>query len=102
MAPDAPAPEESAEVAAVSQVASPVADEIAAHEIEPQTIETEKDETEKIEAEQEHSPAIAADEAPEEEAAAATFADAVSRDEVEVAAGATKSRPAVRSQRITI
>ena len=47
-------------------------------------IEQEKIEAEKIEAEQKDSPAKVAEEAPEEEVAAATFADAVGKDEIEV------------------
>ena len=52
-------------------------------EIAPK-IEQEKVEAEKIEAEQKDSPAQVAEEAPEEEVAAATFADAVCKDEIEV------------------
>ena len=47
-------------------------------------IEQEKVEAEEIEAEQKDSPAQVAEEAPEEEVAAATFADAVGKDEIEV------------------
>jgi len=54
-----------------------------AAEIAPK-IEQEKVEAEKIEAEQKDSPAQVAEEAPEEEVAAATFADAVGKDEIEV------------------
>src|ERR1019366_7933490 len=54
-----------------------------AAEIAPK-IEQEKVEAEKIEAEQKDSPAQVAEEAPEEEVAAATFADAVCKDEIEV------------------
>jgi len=93
--------EASAEVmTAASNAASPLVDgsteekiapEIAqkiAPEIEPETepkIEPAI-ESEKIEAEQKDSPAKVAEEAPEEEVAAATFADAVGRDEIEVTA----------------
>jgi len=64
------------------EIEAKIAPEIAA-EIAPK-IEQEKVEAEKIEAEQKDSPAQVAEEAPEEEVAAATFADAVGKDEIEV------------------
>ena len=70
-----------AEVVAVSNAASPVVDGI-----EPEKITPEKPEPEKVEAEQKDSPARGAEEAPAEEVAAATFAGAVSMDEVEAKA----------------
>jgi CheY-like chemotaxis protein len=87
-------------MAAASNAASPLVDgngaEKIASEIAPEiepTIELEiaqeiapEIEAEKIEAEQKDSPAKVAEEAPEEEVAAATFADAVGRDEIEVTA----------------
>ena len=65
-----------------AKIESKIEPEIAA-EIAPK-IEQEKVEAEKIEAEQKDSPAQVAEEAPEEEVAAATFADAVGKDEIEV------------------
>ena len=67
---------------AQEKIEAKVAQEIAA-EIAPK-IEQEKVEAEKIEAEHEDSPANVGEEAPEEEVAAATFADAVCKDEIEV------------------
>jgi hypothetical protein len=69
-------PEIAAEIAA--KIEPEIAAEIAAK------IEQEKVEAEEIEAEQKDSPAQVAEEAPEEEVAAATFADAVGKDEIEV------------------
>jgi CheY-like chemotaxis protein len=63
-------------VAAVSNTASPVVDAI-----EPEKIESEKIEAEKLEGERRDSPAKVAEEAPAEQVAAATFADAVSKIE---------------------
>lgn len=65
-----------------SKIEPKIEPEIAA-EIAPK-IEQEKVEAEKSEAEREDSPAKVAEEAPEEEVAAATFADAVCKDEIEV------------------
>jgi CheY-like chemotaxis protein len=63
-------------MAAVSNAASSLVDGIAPEKIEP----------EKLEAEQKDSPAKVVEEAPAEEVAAATFADAVGKDEVEAPA----------------
>ncbi len=93
----AEAPAEAAEaMAPVSNPANPLLDgietdkieteQIEAEKIEPEKIETEKIEPEKIEAERKDSPAQVAEEVPEEEVAAATFADAVGWNEVEAAA----------------
>ena len=75
-------------MAAASNAASPVVDGIApekiASEITPK-IEQEI-EPERIEAEQKDSPAEVAEEAPAQEVAAATFADAVGKNEIEVTA----------------
>ena len=68
-------------VAAVSNAASPVADGIEREKVGPQNIEAENLEAERID-----SPAKVAEEAPAENVAAATFADAGSQDEVEAAA----------------
>jgi CheY-like chemotaxis protein len=70
-------------MAPVSSAASPVVTGIKA-EIVPEQIEAEA-EREKIEAEQNDSPAKVAEEEPAEEAAA-TFADAVGKDEIEATA----------------
>jgi CheY-like chemotaxis protein len=75
------APEIAAEIAQ-EKIEAEIEPEIAA-EIAPKT-EQENVEAEKIEAEQEDSPAKVAEEVPEEEVAAATFADAVCKDEIEV------------------
>src|SRR5208282_3900719 len=76
---------------AASSAASSLVDGSAAEKIAPDIeaeiaakIEQEKVEAEEIEAEQKDSPAQVAEEAPEEEVAAATFADAVGKDEIEV------------------
>jgi hypothetical protein len=68
-------------VAAVSNATSPVVDGI-----EPEKVEPEKLEAKKLEAKRKDSPARVAEEAPAERVAAATFADAGSKDEVEVTA----------------
>jgi hypothetical protein len=74
---ETPAVEVPAEVmAAVSNAASPAVDGIAPEKTEP----------EKLEAEQKDSPAKVVEEAPAGEVAAATFADAVGKDEVEAPA----------------
>src|SRR5208283_2975884 len=70
-----------------SNAASSLMDGSAAEKIAPEIeakIEQEKVEAEEIEAEQKDSPAQVAEEAPEEEVSAATFADAVGKDEIEV------------------
>jgi hypothetical protein len=64
-------------VAAVSNAASPVVDGIEPAKVEPETIEAEKLDTERRD-----SSAKVAEEAPAEQVAAATFADAGSKDEV--------------------
>jgi len=69
-------------MAAASNAASPLLDGIAPEKIASE-IEQEI-EPEKIEAEQKDSPAEVAEEAPAQEVAAATFADAVGKDEIEV------------------
>src|ERR1700687_4380985 len=69
-------------VAAVSNPASPVV----VDGIEPEKVEPQKIEAENLEAERTDSPAKVAEEAPEEQAAAATFAAAGSKDEVGVKA----------------
>jgi len=80
---EASAVEAPAEVmAAASNAASPLLDGIAPEKIASE-IEQEI-EPEKIEAEQKDSPAEVAEEAPAQEVAAATFADAVGKDEIEV------------------
>jgi CheY-like chemotaxis protein len=66
-----------AEVAAVSNRASPVA----VDGIEPEKVEPQKIEAENLEAERTDSPAKDAEEAPADEAAAATFAAAGSKDD---------------------
>ena len=93
---ETPAVEAPGEVmTAASNAASSLVDERAAEKIAPEIeakiaaeiapkIEQEKVEAAKIEAEQKDSPAQVAEEAPEEEVAAATFADAVCKDEIEV------------------
>jgi CheY-like chemotaxis protein len=68
-------------VAAVSNAASPAVDGIGPEKIEPEKIEAEK-----LEAERKDSPAKVAEEAPAAQVAAATFADAGSKDEVEARA----------------
>ena len=68
-------------MAAVSNPASPAVDGIA-----PEKTEPEKFAPEKLEAEQKDSPAKVVEEAPAEEVTAATFADAVGKDEVEAPA----------------
>jgi hypothetical protein len=83
-------------VATASPAASPAVDgiepekiiseKIGSENIGPKKLEPEKFEGEKLEAEQKDSPANVAEEAPAEEVAAVTFADAVSKDEVEVKA----------------
>ncbi len=84
------APTEVAEaMAAVSNRANPLVDgietdKIEVEKIEPEKIEPGKIELEKLEAERKDSPVNVAEEAPEDEVAAATFADAVGKDEVEV------------------
>ncbi len=75
------APEIAAEIAQ-EKIEAEIEPEIAA-EIAPKT-EQENVEAEKIEAAQEDSPVKVAEEVPEEEVAAATFADAVCKDEIEV------------------
>ena len=81
-APETSVVEAPAEVgAAVSNATSPVVDGI-----EPEKVEPEKPEAEKLEAKRKDSPARVAEEAPAEQVAAATFADAGSKDEVEVTA----------------
>ncbi|MBZ5665272.1 MAG: response regulator [Acidobacteriia bacterium] len=73
------ATEASAEVTApVSTAATPLVDEAAQEEPAPEKVEAKK-----IEVEQKDSPAKAAEEAPVEEVAAATFADAMSTAAVE-------------------
>ena len=75
-------------MATVSSAANPVVDGLV-REVAPEKIEAEtergKIEAKLMEAEQKASPAKVADEAPGEEAAAATFADAVGKDEIEAA-----------------
>ena len=75
-------------MATVSSAANPVVDGLV-REVAPEKIEAEtergKIEAKLMEAEQKASPAKVADEAPGEEAAAATFADAVGNDEIEAA-----------------
>jgi CheY-like chemotaxis protein len=66
--------------AAASNAASPLVDGIAPESIAPEVAQA------KVEAEQKDSPAEVAAEAPAEEVAAATFADAVGKDETEVTA----------------
>jgi CheY-like chemotaxis protein len=84
---ETPAMEAPAEVmTAASDAASPTVDGIEVEKIAPEKIEPEKIEPEKIEAEQKDSPAKVVEEAPAEEVAAATFADAVGKDEVEATA----------------
>jgi len=83
-------------VAAVSNAASPVVDRIELEKMAPEKIkqgkiEPEKIEPEKLEVEQKDSQAKVAEEAPAEEVAAATFADAVGRDEDEVEAAAEQN-----------
>jgi CheY-like chemotaxis protein len=79
---EASAVEAPAEVmAAVSNAASPVVDEVAPDKIEPEKLEPEK-----LEVEQKDSPAKVAEKVPAKEVAAATFADAVGKDEIEVPA----------------
>src|SRR5208282_4922624 len=68
---------------AAEKIEPEIAAEIAP-KIEQEKVEAEKIEAEKIEAEQKDSPAQVAEEAPEEEVAAATFADAVGKDDIEV------------------
>jgi len=89
-----------AEVTAVSNEATPLVDGIAPElapekielekleleKLEPEKLEPEKVEPEKLEAEQKDSAAKVAEEAPEEEVAAATFADGVGKDEADAAA----------------
>ena len=65
-------------MAAASDAASPAVDRIEVEKTAPEKIEPEK-----IEAEQKDSAAKVVEEAPAEEVAAATFADAVGKDEVE-------------------
>jgi hypothetical protein len=73
-------------VVAASNAASPAVDGIEPEKGTPEKIGSEKTGPEKLEAEQNDSPAKGAAEAPAEEVTAATFAEAVSNDEVEVKA----------------
>jgi CheY-like chemotaxis protein len=83
---DAPAMERSTveapakAISAVSNVASPVVDEIAGETVAPKKIAQEK-----LEASEKDSPAKVAEEMPAEEVASATFADAMGKDETEAA-----------------
>ena len=73
-------------VATVSNAASPMVVGIEPDKIEREKIEPEKIEAEKLEADRKGSPDKVAEEAPAEQISAATFADAGSKDEVEVTA----------------
>ncbi len=78
-------------VAAVSNAASPVVDGIEPEKMAPEKIKQGKIEPEKLEVEQKDSEGKVAEEEPAEEVAAATFADAVGRDEDEVEAAAEQN-----------